>query len=342
MHTQYSFVARLIAAAALVAASLGVYAADEPVIVDTGFVEQAAARGALIWDVRSQEEYRRGHIPGAVNIDEIALVLRESNTEDYIPLAKIEQILGEAGIDPTREIVLYGAKAHTSPYFGYVTVRYLGGGSARVYHGGIDDWKSAGKPIATDPVKLPPVSFRAQMNPGVIVSTREVVAKLGAPGVQIVDARTEKEFNGEDIRALRGGRIPGAVNIPYETNWVDPDTPRKLQRRQVAGKDGMSLKPAIDLRALYARFDPEKETIVYCQSGVRAAETATVLQSLGFRNVKVYDSSWLGYGNTFDAPAENVAYFNVGRVNGTLMQMQQRIDLLEGQIEELKTAKEKK
>ena len=342
MHTQYSFVARLIAAAALVAASLGVYAADEPVIVDTGFVEQAAARGALIWDVRSQEEYRRGHIPGAVNIDEIALVLRESNTEDYIPLAKIEQILGEAGIDPTREIVLYGTKAHTSPYFGYVTVRYLGGGSARVYHGGIDDWKSAGKPIATDPVKLPPVSFRAQMNPGVIVSTREVVAKLGAPGVQIVDARTEKEFNGEDIRALRGGRIPGAVNIPYESNWVDPDTPRKLQRRQVAGKDGMSLKPAIDLRALYARFDPEKETIVYCQSGVRAAETATVLQSLGFRNVKVYDSSWLGYGNTFDAPAENVAYFNVGRVNGTLMQMQQRIDLLEGQVEELKAAKEKK
>ena len=342
MHTQYSFVAPLIVAAALVAASLGAYAADEPVIVDTGFVEQAAARGALIWDVRSQEEYRRGHIPGAVNIDEIALVLREPNTEDYIPVAKIEQILGEAGIDPTREIVLYGAKAHTSPYFGYVTVRYLGGGSARVYHGGIDDWKSAGKPIATDPVKLPPVSFRAQMNPGVIVSTREVVAKLGAPGVQIVDARTEKEFNGEDIRALRGGRIPGAVNIPYETNWVDPDTPRKLQRRQVAGKDGMSLKPAIDLRALYARFDPEKETIVYCQSGVRAAETATVLQSLGFRNVKVYDSSWLGYGNTFDAPAENVAYFNVGRVNGTLMQMQQRIDLLEGQVEELKAAKEKK
>jgi thiosulfate/3-mercaptopyruvate sulfurtransferase len=342
MHIQNFFTTRLLAAFALVAASLGAYAADKPVIVDTAFVEQAAARGALIWDVRGQEDYRRGHIPGAVNIDEIALVLREPNTEDYIPVAKIEQILGEAGIDPTREIVLYGAKAHTSPYFGYVTVRHLGGGSARVYHGGIDDWKAAGKPVSTDTVKLPPVGFRAQVNPEVIVSTREVVARLGAPGVQIVDARTEKEFNGEDIRALRGGHIPGAMNIPYETNWVDPDTPRKLQRRQVAGKDGMSLKSAEDLRALYARLDTERETIVYCQSGVRAAETATVLQSLGFRNVKVYDSSWLGYGNTFDAPAENLTYFNVGRVNGILMQMQQRIDLLEGQIEELKAAKEKK
>ena len=326
----------------LCAAALAANVADEPVIVDTGFVEQAAARGALLWDVRSQEEYRRGHIPGAVNIDEIALVLRDPNTEDYIPVARIEQILGEAGIDPTREIVFYGAKAHTSAYFGYVTVRYLGGSGARVYHGGIDDWKAAGKPIATDAVKLPPVSFRAQVNPEVIVSTREVVARLGTPGVQIVDARTEKEFNGGDIRALRGGHIPGAVNIPYEVNWVDPDTPLKLQRRQVAGKDGMSLKPAQDLRALYTRLDPEKETIVYCQSGVRAAETATVLQSLGFRNVKVYDSSWLGYGNSFDGPAENVTYFNVGRVNGILMQMQQRIELLEGQIEELKAAKEKK
>lgn len=337
-HTATTFAAFVM----LCAAALVVHAAEKPVIVDTAFVEQAAARGALIWDVRSQEDYRRGHIPGAVNIDDIALMLREPGTEDYLPVARIEQILGEAGIDAAREIVLYGAKAHTSPYFGYVTMRYLGGSDARVYHGGIDDWKATGKPIATDPVKLAPVSFRAQVNPDVIVSTREVIARLGAPGIQIVDARTEKEFSGEDVRALRGGRIPGAVNIPYESNWVDPDTPRKLQRRQVAGKDGMSLKPAEDLRALYARLDPQKETIVYCHSGVRASETATVLQSLGFRNVKVYDSSWLGYGNTFEAPAENVTYFNVGRVNGLLMQMQQRIDLLEGQIEELKAAKEKK
>jgi thiosulfate/3-mercaptopyruvate sulfurtransferase len=342
MNMQNFPTARLLAMLVLAAASLGAYAAEKPVIVDTGFVEQAAARGALIWDVRSQEDYRRGHIPGAVNIDDIALVLREPGTEDYLPVARIVQILGEAGIDPAREIVLYGAKAHTSPYFGYVTLRYLGGSDARVYHGGMDDWKAAGKTIATDPVKLPPVSFRAQVNPDVILSTREVISRLGAPGIQIVDARTEKEFSGEDVRALRGGRIPGAVNIPYESNWVDPDTPRKLQRRQVAGKDGMSLKPEADLRALYARLDPQKETIVYCQSGVRASETATVLQSLGFRNVKVYDSSWLGYGNTFEAPAENVTYFNVGRVNGLLMQMQQRIDLLEGQIEELKAAKEKK
>ena len=55
----------------------------------------------------------------------------------------------------------------------------------------------------------------------------------------------------------------------------------------------MSLLPLADLKSLYARMDPDKKTIVYCQSGVRAAETATVLADLGFKNVKVYDSSWL-------------------------------------------------
>lgn len=91
----------------------------------------------------------------------------------------------------------------------------------------------------------------------------------------------------------------------------------------------MSLKPREELAALYRDLDPAKETIVYCQSGVRASQTAAVLHDLGFRNVKVYDSSWLGYGNRFDAPAENVTYFNVGRVNTMINALQARIDELE-------------
>jgi thiosulfate/3-mercaptopyruvate sulfurtransferase len=47
--------------------------------------------------------------------------------------------------------------------------------------------------------------------------------------------RTPQEFTGEDIRAIRGGHIPGAVNIPYEQNWVDPETQTKLARKRIAG-----------------------------------------------------------------------------------------------------------
>jgi hypothetical protein len=75
--------------------------------------------------------------------------------------------------------------------------------------------------------------------------------------------------------------------------------------------------------------------VVYCQSGVRAAETAAVLETLGFGKVKVYDSSWLGYAARLDAPAERETFFNVGAMNGRLASMQRKIDELERMIGEL-------
>ena len=64
----------------------------------------------------------------------------------------------------------------------------------------------------------------------------------------------------------------------------------------------------------------------------RASETAGVLEQLGFKNVKVYDSSWLGYGNKLDAPAANETVFNVGALNGRIAAMQKRIDALEKEL----------
>ncbi len=315
------------------------HAADSNLIVDTEGTEAALGRGAIVWDVRGEEDYRKGHVPGAVNMDDVLMQLRENRSEDYLPVPQLAKVLGDAGIDPAREIVVYGPKAAVSAYFTAITLQWLGGDRVRIFHGGIDDWKAAGKTVATEPTKLAPVTLTLSPRQEMLVDTREVMARIGKADVQIVDARTTREFSGDDIRALRGGHIPGAVNVPYESNWVDPDTPRKLARKQVSNKDGMNLKAVDDLKALYAGLDPAKETIVYCQSGVRASNTAAVLQSLGFTNVKVYDSSWLGYGNQLDAPAESVSYFNVGRVNNLLNQLQGRIDDLEAQIAEMKGAK---
>ena len=101
----------------------------------------------------------------------------------------------------------------------------------------------------------------------------------------------------------------------------------------------MSLKAAEDLKRLYSRLDRSKETIVYCQSGARASETAGVLQHLGFTNVKVCDSSWLGYGNTLDAPADNVTFFNVGLLNLRLLALQDRVNQLEKELAEARAQK---
>lgn len=55
--------------------------------------------------------------------------------------------------------------------------------------------------------------------------------------------------------------------------------------------------------------------------------------------MRVYDSSWLGYGNTLDAPADNVAFFNVGLLQSKLNAMQKRIDVLDKELAQTKDEK---
>ena len=314
-------------------------AAATSAIVDTAYVVDAQKRNAIIWDTRSATLYKQGHIPGAINIGDIAQELRDEHREDYIAFNRIEKILGDAGIDPSKEIVVYGLKGNPVVYFGLVTLQYFNAANPKIYHGGIDDWKAAGQTVATDVSKLAAVSLKIKVKPELLVDTAEVVRKLKDPRVQIVDARTPEEFRGEDIRAIRGGHIPGAIPIHYMENWVDPDTPSKLEKKLVTNKDGMNLKPKRELLAMYSKLDPDKETIVYCQSGIRASETATVLADLGFKNVRVYDSSWIGYGATLDAPAEDVTFFNVGNMQGKINALQKRIDGLEKELAAVKPAK---
>ena len=328
--TPYARIARQ----ALIAGFLSTmtFAAFTQAIVDQAYVQEALKRGAQVWDVRDAREFAKGHLPGALNFGDAASMLRDPNSEDFIAIERIEQLLGNAGINPAVETVIYGSRGTWNPYFGRYTLRYFGGMKASVFHEGIEGWRAAGLAVETTPPKVTPVKLKLVPSAGVSVTTAEMISRPKSSGVQIIDARTPKEFAGEDIRALRGGHIPGAINIPYEQNWKDPETLVKFNLKQVADTAGMSLKPTSDLKNLYAGLDPDKETVVYCQSGVRASETAGVLEQLGFKNVRIYDSSWLGYGNRLDAPAANESVFNVGALNARMAALQQRIDILEKEL----------
>ena len=300
-------------------------------IVDIDYVKAALKRGALFWDARDADDYAKGHIPGAVNVGDPTLTLRDKNTEDYLPVAAIEKTLGNAGIDPAREIIVYGDRGLPSTYFAQLTLRHFGATNARAFHDGIEAWRAAGQPTSTTPTKAKPVALKLTPRPGVIADSKEVVAALKRPEVQFLDVRTAKEFKGEDVRAIRGGHIPGAVNIPFEQNWLDPDTRNKLRSGAVKDSAGLSLKPREELAKVYAKLDPTRETIVYCQSGNRAAESALVLADLGFKNVKVYDASWLGYSSWLTAPAEDEVWTNFGSLPLTVRGLENRFGELEKQ-----------
>jgi len=82
------------------------------------------------------------------------------------------------------------------------------------------------------------------------------------------------------------------------------DKPITGRREAPNSSAGMSLKPTEKVGKLYSGLDRDREVVVYCQSGVRASVTATVLRDLGFMDVKLYEPSWLGCAGTLSAPAE--------------------------------------
>jgi len=309
-------------------------------IVDTAFVEQAVARGAIVWDARDAADYAEGHIPGSVNFGWVGKVFRDPNREDLPSVPEAEKVFGAAGVDPVgKEVIIYTRKGDPFAYYGLHAMRYYGSKLAKVYHGGIDDWKAAGKPVTKAATQLPPVAVRLSAQDGVALWNKDMLERVRAGGAQIVDARTPREYSGDDIRAVRGGHVPAALNIPYEENWQDPQIGAKLARRQVQTRDGMALKGEAELQALYAKLDPDKETIVYCQSGVRASLSATVLRSLGFRDVKVYEPSWLGYAGMLSAPAENEVFVNVGALTGKIANLESQVKDLEEELAKLKGQK---
>ena len=330
-------IGRFAAACVLLLLALSVRANE---IVDTAYVEQALARGAVVWDGRDADDYAGGHIPGAVNFGWVGSVFRDPNREDLPSVPAAEKIFGAAGVDPTaREIIIYTRKGDPYAYYGLNALKYYGATQAKVYHGGLDDWRSAGKPVSKEAVTLPPVAVKLTATPGVVLWNQDMLDRVRAGGAQLVDARTPREYSGDDIRAVRGGHIPNAVNIPYEQNWKDPQAGAKLARGEVKTRDGMSLKDETELRALYSKLDPNRETVVYCQSGVRASETATVLRQLGFRDVKVYEPSWLGYAGMITAPADNEVFVNVGALNGKIATLESQVRELEGELAKLRAQK---
>ena len=265
---------------------------------------RAATGGTIVWDVRRMEEYDRGHIPGAVNIDHVARALLDEKTQLFLPTAQIERRLGGAGIDPRKPIVVYGARGSSYAHFAMWALEYFGAKNVRVFHDGYEGWIEARRHTSKRATGRSPLKLKLTPNPKVVVTTEEVLARLDNPAVQLLDVRRSSEWSGEESETLHSGHLPGAVHIPYNLAYVDPEAPMKLMKQETAETGGMSLKPDLELMALFDGLDPAKETIVYCHTGIRAALTASVLARLGFRNVKVYHASWLEYGNLVDARVE--------------------------------------
>jgi thiosulfate/3-mercaptopyruvate sulfurtransferase len=274
---------------ALTWAAPGGYARPD-LLAETGWLAQHLNDPDLrIVDMRSEPAYRKGHLPGAVHLDWKAL--KDPDNELYvIPPEKFAALMGQLGIGNDTTVVGYDDQGGLGPARLWWVLDYYGHDKAKVLNGGWNKWAKEKHPVTTEVAPPQPAQFSVNTDSGEICLVEELLAEMKRPNVVIVDARSAAEYGGLDVRAKRGGHIPGALNI----DWV----------RSVTNDALKTFKPAPELRKMYeaAGVTPDKEVIVHCHTGVRAAHTIFTLTLLGYDRLRNYDGSWQEWGDRPDLP----------------------------------------
>lgn len=275
-------------------------------------VEQALARGALLWDVRDPRSFAEAHLPGARSIGDVTHSLLAVDGEHLLPEADAAALLGNAGIDTTREIVVYGGRGSPAAWFAQQALRAWGVERAGVYDGGIDDWRAAQRPLESGLAEAAAVQVVLAADPFRIIDTQGLRTRLNQPWAQILDVRSPAEFEARDVRALRGGHVPGALNLPLP-----------------AGPGALEAEARARWQARLAGLDARKETIVYAHAPAEAAPAAAMLAALGFGQVRLYVGGWQAWGNTLDAPAGAARFADVAALQRRIRALQARVEQLE-------------
>ena len=245
----------------------------------------------LVMDLRPPEDFAAGHVPGAVHLDLWGVSLIDT---DPGPLKAfmwmIDHVLNLHGVDSSTPVVVYDEQSGIRAARAFWFLEYFGHPRVQMLDGGFGAWLHEGLPVTREAGPPPKSTWTGTPQAATIATWRDVKERLGKPGVVMLDTRSDGEYHGTTVRALRGGAIPGAVHIEWKRNL---------------GADGR-FKPAADLRAMYesAGVTPDKEVVTYCQGGYRAAHSYLALRLLGYPRVRNYTGSWKEWGDGEDLPIE--------------------------------------
>jgi thiosulfate/3-mercaptopyruvate sulfurtransferase len=251
-------------------------------------------RRLLIVDLRSADKYATGHVPGAVNANYGEFLLGQKPAIGLMPpLDRLSQTLSALGLNTDTHVVTYDDEGGGRAARVIWTLHTLGHPRCSLLDGGVHAWANEGHVAETGQIEPTPSHYEAQLNGPDVLATRDyVLSTLGSPDVMFLDARSAAEYAGADVRAARGGHIPGAVNL----DWVASiDRSRNLRMLPVS-----VLTEQLNKLGVTA----DKEILVYCQTHHRSSHSYVMLKHVGFPRVRGYAGAWSEWGNDPSVPVE--------------------------------------
>jgi thiosulfate/3-mercaptopyruvate sulfurtransferase len=257
-----------------------------------------------------EEQYRKGHIPGAVyaHLDN---ALSDKGTVDADgthhphpdaasggrhPLPSREKFamwLSSVGFANDMQAVVYDRNG--SLYCGRLwwMLKWMGHDAVAVLDGGLQAWQASGGAV-TD--REEPSHFQSNFAIGeplrALATTDKVLAGLGNEKQTLIDARAAPRYKGE-VEPLDpvAGHIPGALNRPFSQNL---------------GADGRFKAPGqlkAEFEALLAGRDP-KTVVHHCGSGVSAVPNVIAMELAGLGPTALYAGSWSEWCRDPSRPVE--------------------------------------
>lgn len=276
--------------------------AHPEVLVDTAWLD-AHKHDAGLRVLEVDEDvllYEEGHVAGALKLDWLT-ELQRPDVRDFIGPAGFAALMEAKGVSNDTTVVLYGDKSNWWAAYAFWFFKYNGHQDVRLMNGGRQKWVDEGRAMTSAVPAVTAGKYR--------VAYRDASIRAFAPDVlkhllavtdgkgALVDVRSEPEYTGEKLHmpdypqegALRGGHIPGAVNVP----WA-----------RAANQDGTFKSPS-DLRSVYAGAGvvAGEPIVAYCRIAERSSHTWFVLKYLlGYPDVRNYDGSWTEWGNMVGVP----------------------------------------
>jgi thiosulfate/3-mercaptopyruvate sulfurtransferase len=223
---------------------------------------------------RGRELYLAGHVPGASFLDverDLSAPPVEGGARHPLPSGEaFADAAGRAGIGPGVFVVAYGSMGGAERL--WWLLRHFGHEDVAVLVGGIDAW---GGPLRSGEEAAEPTVFEPRARSGDTLDAEAIASRLDDPSLVVVDARLPARFRGEPNPIDRvPGRIPGAVNLPWNG---DAELPPELLEAD--------------------------ELVVYCGSGVTACVPLHALARAGRPDAKLYPGSWSDWESR-DLPVE--------------------------------------